>query len=176
MCGKWVPNMTCTNSIKTFVEILCHTLVCSILGLFGMTKSRQEIVTNMTGCNLQVFSSSHFRRQAPTIIKYAKDRSGEGWNCLSWRLSCTLAEMTASTPFTDLFLATNLQGGDCHIYVIYYKCVFKTWRDKTHKNSNDSRPSDYLCCISFRNMNCAKWRNSCIGARPKSVSAEINSN
>jgi len=32
-------------------------------------------------------------------------------------------------------------------------------------NSIDVRPTDYLCNISFCNMNCANWRNSCIGAR-----------
>jgi len=27
------------------------------------------------------------------------------------------------------------------------------------------RSRDYLCCPSFRNVNCANWSNSCIGDR-----------
>jgi len=33
--------------------------------------------------------------------------------------------------------------------------------DKPHKKNSETRPSDYLCCISFLNINCAYWRNSC---------------
>jgi len=29
--------------------------------------------------------------------------------------------------------------------------------NKPHKKSNDVRPSDYLCCISFRYINCSYW-------------------
>jgi hypothetical protein len=41
-----------------------------------------------------------------------RDSRREIWNYLTRRLSCNYAEMTASAPFSDLFLATNLQEGD----------------------------------------------------------------
>ena len=48
-------------------------------------------------------------------------------------------------------------------------CIQSISCNKPHNNSNDGLPSDLQCCFSFRNMNWANWRNSCIGARPKSL-------
>jgi len=60
------------------------------------------------------------------VRKDSRDPSGESWNYLSRRQSCNFAEKTASTPFRDLFLATNLRKvGDTHTYVICYEFVFK---------------------------------------------------
>jgi len=87
---------------------------------------------NMTGCNLvKLLVVPNYSLQ---LCKDARDSSGECWNYLSRKLSCNFAEMTASPPFRDLFLATNLrQVGDCRNYITSYECVFKTWRDKPHK-------------------------------------------
>jgi len=47
------------------------------------------------------------------VRKDARDPSGEIWNYFSRRQSCNFAEKAASSPFRDLFLATNLrQMGD----------------------------------------------------------------
>jgi hypothetical protein len=46
------------------------------------------------------------------VRKYVRDTSGEVWNYLSRRRSCNFSEMTASTPFRDLFHARNLQEGN----------------------------------------------------------------
>jgi len=46
------------------------------------------------------------------VRKDARDHSGGSWNYLSRRLFCNFSEMTNSTPFRDLFFATNLQEHD----------------------------------------------------------------
>jgi len=70
---------------------------------------------DMARCNLGKFlvvSTLVARRLQ--VRKDARDPSGESWNYLSRRQSCNFAETTASTPFRDLYLATNLQVGDTH--------------------------------------------------------------
>jgi len=112
-----------------------------------------------------VLSSSHFRCQAPPSTSRR-----QRWNYLSRMMSCNFEDLTPSTAFRDLFLATNLWQWDYrHNYLM---CIQRMNCDKPHKKSNDVRPSDYLCCISFRNMNCSNWRNSCIGVRHNSIFAE----
>jgi len=52
--------------------------------------------------------------------------------------------------------------GMCFLLQIYEKgrqtqlsyVYLKHQLQQTTQNSNDLRPTDYLCCISFRNMNC----------------------
>jgi len=72
-------------------------------------KPIQKNVMDMTCCILGKFLV------VPTFVarrlqgrKDARDPSGESWNYLSRRLSCRFEEMTASTSFRDLFLATKL--------------------------------------------------------------------
>jgi len=81
-----------------------------------MTKSSQEKGLNMTGRKLGRFLvvSTFDARHLP-ICSDARDPSGEFWNYLTGRLCCNFAEMTTSTLFGDLFLATNLHTrGDDH--------------------------------------------------------------
>jgi len=111
---------------------------------------------DMARCNLGKFLV------VPTLVamrlqvcKDARDPSGESWNYLSIRQSCNITEKTDSTQFRDLFLARFLgQVGQNHTYLLRM-CIQNVTCLKPHKKSNYSRPSDYLCCISFRNMNCA---------------------
>jgi len=73
--------------------------------------------------------------------------------------------MTASSPFMYLLIATNLrQGIDGAIEVMLRMCLKHALRNPCYKTI-DVRPTDYLCYISFLNMNCANWRNSCILGR-----------
>jgi len=89
------------------------------------------------------------------VCKDARNPSGESGNYLSRRQSCNFTEKTASMQFRDLFLATNLrQLGQTHTYLLRM-CIQNVTCFKPHKKGNYSRPLDYLCCISFRNMNCA---------------------
>jgi len=71
---------------------------------------------DMTRCNLGKFLVvPTFYARRLQVRQDARTPSGESWNYLSRRLSCNFAEITLSTPFRDLFLATNLrQGGDGH--------------------------------------------------------------
>jgi hypothetical protein len=68
---------------------------------------------DLTLCKLGKFlvDPSFFAR-CLHVRKDARDPSGESWKYLSRRLSCNFSEMTASTPFRDVFLTTNLQVGD----------------------------------------------------------------
>jgi len=71
---------------------------------------------DMTRCNLgKILVVQTFVARRLQVRKDARDPSGESWSYLSRRLSCKFEEMTVSTPFSDLFLATNLrQVGDTH--------------------------------------------------------------
>jgi len=90
------------------------------------------------------------------VCKDARDPSGEIWNYLSRRQSSNFTEKTASTQFRDLFPARNLrQVVQTHTYLLWM-CIYNVTSHKKPKKSNYSGPSDYLSCISFRNMNCAK--------------------
>ena len=90
------------------------------------------------------------------VLQDARAHSGESWNYLSRRLSCNVEDLTLSTPFRDHILATNLwEWGDGNNY---FMCVKSMSYNKPHEQSNDVRPSDYMCCISFRNINCANWQ------------------
>jgi hypothetical protein len=91
----------------------------------------------MTRCNVGKFLIvPTFVVRRLQVRKDARDPSGQSWNYLSRRLSCNFAEMTASMPFTDLFLARNLrQVSDTHNKVICYVAC-----DKPHKKSNYSHP------------------------------------
>jgi len=90
------------------------------------------------------------------VCKDARDPSGEIWNYLSRKQSSNFTEKKASTQLMYLFLARNLrQVGQTHTYLLRM-CIHNVTCHKKHKKSNYSSPSDYLCCISFRNMNCAK--------------------
>jgi len=42
------------------------------------------------------------------VLLDARAPSGENWNYLSRRISCMVKDLTPSTPFRDLFLATNV--------------------------------------------------------------------
>ena len=48
------------------------------------------------------FVARHFQ-----VCLDARDPSGESWNYLLRRLSCNVEDLTPSTPFSDLILATN---------------------------------------------------------------------
>jgi len=69
---------------------------------------------NMARCNLRKFLVvPTFVASRLQVRKDDRDPSDESWNYLSRRQSCNFAEKTSSTPFRDLFLATNLrQVGD----------------------------------------------------------------
>jgi len=55
------------------------------------------------------------------------------WNYLSKSLVGNFAQMTASSPFMQMFIATNLrQVIDCDIEVTSCEYVFKTRLSKTH--------------------------------------------
>jgi len=71
---------------------------------------------DMTRCNLGKFLVvPTFVARRLQVRKDARDPSGESWNYLSKRQSCFFAQKTASMPFRDLFLATNLRKvGDTH--------------------------------------------------------------
>jgi len=61
-----------------------------------------------------------------------------------------------------MYLATKLrQEIDGDIEVMWNMCSKHVWREKT----NNFRSVYYLNHVCFRNMYCANWRNSCIGAR-----------
>jgi len=80
------------------------------------------------------------------VSKDARDPSGDRWNYLSRRLFGNFAEMIVSSPFTDLFLATNLrQGCDGDIYVICYEHNMTC--NIPCKKSTDARPS--IICAAF---------------------------
>jgi hypothetical protein len=111
---------------------------------------------DMARCNLGKFLVvPTFVAKRHQVSKDARDPSGERWNYLSRRQSCNFTEKTVSTRFRDLFLARNTrQMGQTHTYLLRM-CIQNVTCHKPHKKSNYSRPSDYRCCISFRNMNCA---------------------
>jgi len=69
-----------------------------------------------TQCNLRkLLEVPSFVARSLQVSKDARDPSGETWKYLTRRMSCNFAEMTSSTPFRDLFPATNLrQVGDTH--------------------------------------------------------------
>jgi len=83
---------------------------------------------DMGRCNLGKFLVvPTFVASRLQVRKDARDPSGESWNYLSRSQSCNFTEKTASTPFRDLFLATNLQQmGQTQTLVLCYGCVFKT--------------------------------------------------
>jgi len=65
-------------------------------------------------------------------------------------LSRNIEDLTPSTPFRDLILATNLcQGSDGHIYIM---CIRSMSCNKRHKKTYEVHQSQYLCCISYGNM------------------------
>ena len=73
-------------------------------------KHSEEKVMDTTRCNLgKLLVVPTFVAKRLQVRKDARDPSGESWNYLSRRLSCNFAEMTSSTPFRDLFLATILR-------------------------------------------------------------------
>jgi len=111
---------------------------------------------DMTRCNLGKFLVVRtFVARCFQARKDARDPVGKSWNYLSRKQSCNFAEKTASTPFRDTFLATNLRkvGETPHLSYLLRMCIQNMTFDKTHRESNYSRPSDYLCFISFRYMN-----------------------
>jgi len=73
-------------------------------------QTSQENFMDMGHCNLGKFLVvPTFVASRLSVRKDARDPSGESWHYLSRRQSCNFAEKTASTPFRDLFLATNLR-------------------------------------------------------------------
>jgi len=63
---------------------------------------------DLTRCNLGKFLV------VPTMVprrhevrQDARAASGKSWNYFSSRLSCNVEDLTPSTPFSDLILATN---------------------------------------------------------------------
>jgi len=71
---------------------------------------------DLTSCNLGKFLLVHtFVARLLQVRQDARAPSGESWNYLSKRLACNTEELTPSTPFRYLFLATNQrQEGDGH--------------------------------------------------------------
>jgi len=169
--------------LETWLALCLNTCIGTrhLLSLFSIITLRpvrqeentsQENFTDMPRCNLGKFLVvPTFVARRLQVCKDARYPSGESWNYLSRRQACNFTEKTASTQFRNMFLATNLrQVRQTHTYLLRM-CIQNVTCHKPHKKSNYSRPSDYRCYISFRNMNCANWRNSCIGARPKSIFA-----
>jgi len=72
---------------------------------------------DLTTCNVGKFLVvPTFVARRLQVILDARAPSGESWNYLSRRLSLNVKDITPSTPFRDLILATNLcQGSDGHI-------------------------------------------------------------
>jgi len=57
------------------------------------------------------FCGSHFRRQMLPRLQRRQRSCGKRFNYLSKSLSGNFAEMTASSPFTYMSVATNLRQG-----------------------------------------------------------------
>jgi len=81
-----------------------------------MTKSPVSNRYGMTRCNLGKFLVvPTFVARRLQVRLDARAPSGERCNYLSRRLSCNFEDLTPSTAFRDLFLATNLwQRDDRH--------------------------------------------------------------
>ena len=64
---------------------------------------------DLTRCNLGKFLEfPTFVARRLQVRLENRALSGETWNYLSRRLSCNVEDLTPSTPFRDLFLASNL--------------------------------------------------------------------
>jgi len=67
---------------------------------------------DLTSCNLGKFLVVHtFVASRFQVRLDARAPSGESWIYLLTRLSCNVEDLTPSTPFRDLILATNLKKG-----------------------------------------------------------------
>ena len=103
---------------------------------------------DMKSCNLVKFLVvPTFVARRLQVRQDARVPSGESWNYLYRRPSCNFAEINSSTPFTELFLVKTF---DNWATTTIRLCVFKDLIP-----IKDIQPSDYMCCISFRNMNYA---------------------
>jgi len=72
-------------------------------------KPSQETVMDLTSCILGKFLVVHtFVARRFQVRLDTRTPSGGSWNDLLRRLSCNVEDLTPSTPFRDLILATNL--------------------------------------------------------------------
>ena len=94
---------------------------------------------DLTRCNLGKFLV------VPTMVprrhevrQDARAASGKSWNYFSSRLSCNVEDLTPSTPFSDLILATNT----------IRLCVLKAW-DATNHVNKVMMFAHHIICAAF---------------------------